>query len=261
MEPSQPQHLASWNPERDVWEGGQMDLFSGLSGVYSETWPASGMTRSGTAYELPTSVPPTSGTASSSLPTPRATRGGSSTETVDLLRTPMANEAEKGWVGPRLTEWHQEYLSNQVSELLPTPTVNQRPNRSASPGAAVRPSLEGVAKLLPTPQVAYSEGGHLSRSGDRSGELLLPGVAQALGEGTLLPTPTTRDWKGGGPQANVPTNSLPKREIWDLPEGWSLHRGDTLFVEDSTQTVGTATSTSESDTPGAGSSPPSDAGN
>jgi hypothetical protein len=44
--------IASWNPERDIWEGGQMDMFSGLSGVFSETWPASGMTRNGVAFEL-----------------------------------------------------------------------------------------------------------------------------------------------------------------------------------------------------------------
>ena len=43
--------------------------------------------------------------------------------------------------------------------------------------------------LLPTPSVADGEGGHLTRSGDRSSELLLPGVAKAHGEGRLLPTP------------------------------------------------------------------------
>ena len=84
--------LASWNPERDVWEGGQMDLFSGLSDVYSETWPASGMTRNGQAFELPTSARATGDTVSSLLPTPRATRGGSSTETERLMPTPRASD-------------------------------------------------------------------------------------------------------------------------------------------------------------------------
>lgn len=243
--------LASWNPERDVWETGQGDLFSGLSDVYSEIWPASGMTRNGLAFELPTWEPPTSGTECSSLPTPRATRGGSSTETVAMLPTPTATP----------------YGSNQ----------------SMSEGAAVRPSLEVLAKRFPTPRATDGEKGGPNQHGSK-GDLTLPatacqllptprrdnnenrqseGYGPNLGEAiaSLLPTPTTRDWKDGGPQANVPTNSLLGREIWDLPEGWSLHRGDALFVEDSTPTANTATSTSESDTPGAGSSQPSDAGN
>ena len=212
--------LASWNPKRDVWETEQMDLFSGHSDVFSETWPVSGMTRSGLAFELPTWEPPTSGTGCSSLPTPRATRGGSSTETTDLLRTPMSNEAEKDWIGPRMTSGHQEFLSNQISELLPTPVVKNNENRQS----------EGYG----------------------------PNLMEAIR--TLFPTPTTRDWKDGGPQTNVPTNSLLGREIWDMPEGWSLHRGDALYAEDWIQTAPTATSSYESDTPGAASSPPSDAG-
>lgn len=46
--------------------------------------------------------------------------------------------------------------------------------------------------LLPTPSVADGAGGHLTRSGDRSGELLLPGVARAHATGQLLPTPEAK---------------------------------------------------------------------
>ena len=66
---SAPKRLASWNQQRDIWETDQLDLFSGLSAVYSETWPASGMTRSGVAFELPTSAPRMRGSGSSLLPT------------------------------------------------------------------------------------------------------------------------------------------------------------------------------------------------
>ena len=45
--------IATWNPERDLWETSQMDLFSGLSDVFSETWPTSGMMLDGRVYELP----------------------------------------------------------------------------------------------------------------------------------------------------------------------------------------------------------------
>lgn len=84
-------------------------------------------------------------------------------------------------------------------DLLPTPTVSRYPsNRSPSPGASVRPSLDSITDLLPTPSVADGTGGHLTRSGARGDELLLPGVAKAYAEGTLLPTPSAADGNGGG---------------------------------------------------------------
>ena len=69
-----------------------MDLLSGHLGVFSETWPPSGMTRNGVAFELPTWELPTDDIEYSWLPTQRATRGGSATETVaeHLLPTPTA---------------------------------------------------------------------------------------------------------------------------------------------------------------------------
>ena len=54
-------------------------------GVFSEIFPTSGMMRDGSLYELPTSAPATGASGSSLLPTPRATRGGSSTGIFDLL--------------------------------------------------------------------------------------------------------------------------------------------------------------------------------
>lgn len=52
-----------------------MDLLSGRQAVWSETWPASGMTRSGVLRELPMSVPLTSESACSLLATPQANLG------------------------------------------------------------------------------------------------------------------------------------------------------------------------------------------
>lgn len=81
--------------------------------------------------------------------------------------------------------------------LLPTPAASRSGNnQSASPGAAIRPSLDSITELLPTPSVADSQGGHLTRSGARSDELLLPGVARAYGNGELLSTTQARDFKG-----------------------------------------------------------------
>lgn len=65
--------------------------------------------------------------------------------------------------------------------------------------AAISRYLGGVVgsveHVLPTPSAADGMGGHKNRSGARSGELLLPGVAAAIGEGQLLPTP--RATRGG----------------------------------------------------------------
>ncbi|MFA5712004.1 DNA cytosine methyltransferase [Mycolicibacterium sp.] len=57
---------------------------------------------------------------------------------------------------------------------------------------------DGPVALLPTPSVADGMGGHLTRSGGRSDELLLPGIARAYGNGELLPTPNAQDGNGGG---------------------------------------------------------------
>ena len=94
-----PKPIARWNPARDAWETETMGLFCEHSDVFSETWPSSGMTRDGTAYALPTWEQRTDDSESSSsphLPTPRATRGGSATETVALLPTPEANTGSNG---------------------------------------------------------------------------------------------------------------------------------------------------------------------
>jgi hypothetical protein len=72
VDSSQPKPLATWNPTRGIWETETFDLLSEHSEPYSETWPTSGMTRNGQAYELPTPEPHTAASECSSLPTPKA---------------------------------------------------------------------------------------------------------------------------------------------------------------------------------------------
>lgn len=117
-----------------------------------------------------------------------------------LLPTPLTSD-RKG-AGP-----HGEGspgLQTKVLDLLPTPTTSQR---GTDAGAATRdgagPNLHNaVAALLPTPTVGNITGGNATRSGDRSDELLLPGVARAVTEGTLLPTPSAHD-SGSTPEAHL----------------------------------------------------------
>lgn len=101
----------------------------------------------------------------------------------------------------------------------------------AEPGPSDRDSARGTAAgiqqlgrsarelaavdLLPTPSVADGMGGHLSRSGARSDELLLPGVAKAYADGALLPTPKATDGHSSSP-ADLNRNQPGLRAITGL---------------------------------------------
>ena len=71
-----PQHIATWNPQTQLWVTEQADLFSGQQEPFSETFPTSGMTRSGRLLPLPVWAPLTGEKECSSLlPTPRSQNG------------------------------------------------------------------------------------------------------------------------------------------------------------------------------------------
>lgn len=98
------EHLVWWNSSRDCWEGEQMDLLSGRQAVWSETWPALGMTRNGVLLALPTSVPLTSESVCS------------------LLATPQANLGSCGGSQPpekRREGGHSVSLADQIEHLVP----------------------------------------------------------------------------------------------------------------------------------------------
>ena len=126
--------------------------------------------------------------------------------------------------------------------LLPTPKASNNENRSS--GWANGPNLGEALALLPTPSVADGMGGHLTRSGDRSNELLLPGVAkahqQAWGQYAAA---IARAEQAIGRPAPPPTETGPKGAarlsprfvefLMMLPEGWvtdvtGLTRNDQL---------------------------------
>ncbi len=132
---------------------------------------------------------PSSGTDYSSLPTP--------------LQSPADADARDhkgdGQPGtPRHTVDVERHKLEAVVNLLPTPTTED--HGTDAPGRTGGASLStswAVANLLPTPSVADSLGGHATRSGDRSDELLLPGLAKAQALGALLPTPAVNDMGAG----------------------------------------------------------------
>lgn len=163
--------IATWSSARDAWETNQTSI-CGHSGVYSETWPISGTTRSGKAYALPTSARLMGASESSSLlPTPQTVdqsdwSAGSvrraqghqvmlASEIKDLLPTVRVSDtngpSRHGTGGPDLRTVIDE-------ELLPTPTAESYGNnQSLGPNAAVRPSLEYLTPdLLPTPMASVT---------------------------------------------------------------------------------------------------------
>jgi hypothetical protein len=44
--------IAEWNPERQLWQTAQADLFSGDAEPFRDTWPVSGRTRAGKLLPL-----------------------------------------------------------------------------------------------------------------------------------------------------------------------------------------------------------------
>ena len=136
---------------------------------------------------------------------------------LQLLKTPTAQLAVNGGSQhpvKRRAGGHGPTLADQAEhELLPTPTASlEHPPAPWKPGVqwwlqsrAAR-NLAALENLLPTPQVADVTGGHRTRSGARSNELLLPGVADVVAGG-LLPTPRAIDGrpKGNGPRPDTLT--------------------------------------------------------
>lgn len=174
-------------------EPSSVDLFNERSGRLLPTFPTSGMTRSGRLFPLPVSAHPTSVSEFSSsqlMPTPTtqpATGNGHARnlgKEVSMLPTPRgcAERTSRGaalrrdsMAAPSL-EQAIEIASGQLPargelvgraaaelaavDLLPTPcAARSGNNQSPSPGAAVRPSLDSITELLPTPRRSDGDGG------------------------------------------------------------------------------------------------------
>lgn len=149
------------------------------------------------------------------LPTPRATRGGSSTETVALLPTPRKSDGDGG--------------ANPLSREERMDDVETR-----------------ILRLLQTPSVADALGGHLTRSGARSDEPLLPGQVREMdGRRWGEYAPAVHRWESLTRRAPEPTEPNTKGNprlnpafsewLMGWPAGWvtdvpGLSRNDQLRI-------------------------------
>lgn len=190
-----PTPIATWNPARGVWETHDRSLWCEHSVPFSEIWPASGSMRSGRAYPLPTRVPRTAATGSSSL-----------------LPTPLASDGEKG--GPNQRGGSGDLRLSSAVHLMPTPKANDSNGAGAHGDGG--PDLPTAVTLLPTPVVTDSNGARNATAGRTdpnsqhhsgttltdalwlmaaSGEMQRGGVSQSADsdrEGPQGPEPTPR---------------------------------------------------------------------
>lgn len=202
-----PKLIARWNPARDVWETETTGLFCEHSDVFSATWPSSGTTRAGVAYEQPTSVPLTDGSASSSL-----------------LQTPSVSDATGGHLTRGGERSGELLLPGQVRSLLPTPRTSDT-NGAGQHGDGGM-DLRTVVDLLPTPRATDGTKGGPNQRGS-SGDLMLPSAVQ------LLPTPTATPY--GSNQSDSPNAavrpSLDTLAVTLLPTPTTTQRGPDANLE------------------------------
>ena len=163
------------------------------------------------------------------LPTPKATDGHNSSPG-DLRRNQVPLRAVAGLLLPTPTtapttgNGHARNLGTEAKRLLPTPTATPYgTNQSPSSGAAVRPSLDGIARLLPTPTASDSK----ASGGNTPINQTLTDILVRTQMGTqpnprLLPTPKATDGVKGGPNQRGSKGDLTLPSVAaTLPDGRS----------------------------------------
>ncbi|WGW12716.1 hypothetical protein LWF01_02795 [Saxibacter everestensis] len=255
-----PKRFAFYDPDTSCWKMSEVTSLWG-SEPFSATWPGSGMTRNGYSFELPTSAPPTpapgsssllrtpeaklgssgpdyarvnrpgSGgsdlaTAASLLPTPRATRGGSATETVALLPTPSVADALGGHERRGGSRSNELLLNGVAKTLFPTPTTQP------DTGNGHARNLGNEAKLLPTPQAHDAQKG---KTAEQVAAMRARGHGVAnlneLAENELiklLPTPRALDStgvRGRTPNRSEEANARAGATLTDVTEHDLLSTG------------------------------------
>lgn len=226
--PTSPTPFAFYDPDESCWKTSQ-GTFPWDSATYSATWPRSGMTRGGAAFELPTPAHPTAANECSSL-----------------LLTPTAGDTAGGRASPGVRGIDKDGsggLREQVRTLLPTPVANDD-HKTPEAHIAAKAKADGHPRsqitsldvlvrngmsptLLPTPAASNLYGDMevedfealrerwKAKHGNGNGHGTPLGIA-VKSLPTLLPTPTAMDSVGA-------RNSTARRR----PDSTG-HPGDTL---------------------------------
>jgi hypothetical protein len=134
--------LANYDPATSSWRTSQRCLVEGWA-PYSETWPRSGMTRSGTAYRLPTLVPLTGETESGSRPTPSA----------QWLNEPTLEHTQH-----RANTMTRGLPLSQVVRLYPTPSASDNRDRGNMSTPAIKRRIAKGKQVMLSMSVSETSG-------------------------------------------------------------------------------------------------------
>jgi DNA (cytosine-5)-methyltransferase 1 len=223
----QQQPTAMWNPARGVWEIPVENILCEHWGLFSATFPTSGMMRGGKLFPLPLLAHRTDENEFS------------------LLRTPVASEAEGGAIHPDDAKaggntlklgWQMLALGGHIQPKLPTPTA-QAAKHGSTPDVTANShgsNLWDVTVLFPTPNTMEHRE---IKTPEQIADLKKrsPGGYRNLREtvvNDLIPTPRAGD--------RVPTkkeiaNNDPKRrlEVSVMSSNWgkfapAIHQWETI---------------------------------
>ena len=242
---SQQQPTMVWNTQMKYWETSQVDLLSGLSVPFSETWQTSGMMRNGQVFELRMQEHRT--TDSESL----------------LLRSPKASEGEGGALGEAeaLKRGNTVGVRDQVMDLMAaqgvkvsrqdllgtprTSSANAHTEKQVVAGAP-KARIEDQVQLLQTPVASEGLKAPAQQSEEvkkKTGQVWLSNQAKDMQTnwgrfepairrweeviGRLAPVPTKPDGKDGAHRLS----SRFTEWMMGLPDGWITEVGLTRNEE------------------------------
>ena len=204
--------FAKWDPGGSCWRTFQASLLTNTPEPWSESWPTSVMTLSGTAYRLRPLVPHTSVGGGSVFPTPLVSdapdAGGPPNQSMNAKKWNGANSlgqmARQGiWPTPTVNgNNNRKGLSEKSGDGLQT-AVRMWPTHRASDGekgpdqgfqlrGRHSPALPTAVQLWPTPQAHDARPGNPARveraTNNRDG-----GYRNLNDEAALWPTPVASD--------------------------------------------------------------------
>jgi hypothetical protein len=215
--------FAKLAPDGSLWKTSAPSLL-GDSEPFSKTWPASGLMRNGTAYQLVPLVRRTAGNESGLWRTPSAQEPGVKAERL-TSREPSGQARHYDKETGRLA---QIGLSQQVQlrAMYPTPSASQMPcegtvrlarqrwlagdctleEASAIAGRDVRDKQGKVPAMWPTPKASAAGPDFAKTTRSKTGISLATAAA-------MYPTPTVQDASNNGGPSQYGRNSLPLNAV------------------------------------------------
>lgn len=181
-----PASLASYDHQSSSWRTSQRCLVEGWT-RFSETWPRSGMTRGGTAYQLQPLAPITRGIGCGLLPTITASEGG------------YNKSSPNGKVRPTLTTMarHVSWPAPRANDAEKRGSIASDP-RNGLPAAVLWPTARSSSEMSESIEGIQARGGYSSR------------LEEAV---AMYPTPTVQDAANNGPPSQHRRNSKPLNAV------------------------------------------------